>query len=91
LTHDVDAASGFDQMYRATNRSVVYAEAVRASARDLPGWLVERSDRLLAEMGEPAESLLEEARNGLAREALGTSRVRHVLLVAERRASASLA
>jgi len=46
--------------------------------------LVERSDRLRAEMGEPAESLLNEARNGLAPEERGKSRVRQVLYVAER-------
>lgn len=36
----MDAASGFDQMYRATDHSAVYAEAVQASLSDLPQWLV---------------------------------------------------
>jgi len=43
--------------------------------------LDDRSDRLLAEMGGPAERLLEEARNGIAPHA---TRLRHVLYVAER-------
>lgn len=43
--------------------------------------LDERAERLLAEMGEAAESLLEEARGGLERK---PRRVRHVFMVAER-------
>jgi SAM-dependent methyltransferase len=46
--------------------------------------LLEREAALLAEMGDAASSLLEEAREGLARERL-PPRVRKVLIVAERR------
>lgn len=36
----VEASDGFDRMYQATTRSSVYRDAVRASSKDLPEWLV---------------------------------------------------
>jgi ubiquinone/menaquinone biosynthesis C-methylase UbiE len=46
--------------------------------------LDERAERLRAEIGEAAEALLEEARSGLNRASLKTTRVRQVLFAAER-------
>lgn len=36
----MEASAGFDELYRATNGSRVYKEAVRASTPSLPDWLV---------------------------------------------------
>jgi len=71
-------ANGFDL--------IVHEEHVGQMARQMAFYraLEQRSEALTAEIGEPSEALLEEARNGLTRFREGTIRVRPTFIVAKK-------